>query len=106
MVFILRPPPGPFNNALQLWLGIVPPVRCMERESTFIRWSAACFTHPIKYVTPPIRMVAALNPTSYAARLQSMFDDLADIYEAIIDWPRRLAHEEPFYRRLFQWLGA
>ena len=24
----------------------------------------------------------------------------------MIDWPKRLAHEEPFYRRLFQRLGA
>lgn len=31
----------------------------------------------------------------------SMFDDLTDVYEAMIDWPKRLAHEEPFYRRLF-----
>ena len=35
-----------------------------------------------------------------------MFDDLADVYEAMIDWPKRLAHEEPFYRRLFERLGA
>jgi SAM-dependent methyltransferase len=31
----------------------------------------------------------------------SMFEDLTDVYEAMIDWPKRLAHEEPFYRRLF-----
>ncbi len=31
----------------------------------------------------------------------SMFQDLTDVYEAMIDWPKRLAHEEPFYRRLF-----
>jgi SAM-dependent methyltransferase len=31
----------------------------------------------------------------------SMFDDLTDVYEAMIDWPKRLTHEEPFYRRLF-----
>lgn len=36
----------------------------------------------------------------------TLFDDLADVYEAMIDWPRRLAHEEPFYRRLFDELGA
>ena len=35
-----------------------------------------------------------------------MFDDLADIYEAMIDWPKRLAHEGPFYRRLFDRLGV
>jgi SAM-dependent methyltransferase len=37
---------------------------------------------------------------------QSMFDDLADVYEAMIDWPKRLAHEEPFYRRLFERVGV
>jgi SAM-dependent methyltransferase len=30
------------------------------------------------------------------------FGDWADIYEALIDWPKRLAHEGPFYRRLFE----
>jgi SAM-dependent methyltransferase len=35
-----------------------------------------------------------------------MFDDLADVYEAMIDWPKRLAHEEPFYRRLFDRVGV
>ena len=35
-----------------------------------------------------------------------MFDDFADAYEAMIDWPKRLAHEEPFYRRLFDRLEA
>ncbi len=34
------------------------------------------------------------------------FDDLTDVYEAMIDWPKRLAHEEPFYRRLFQRIGV
>jgi SAM-dependent methyltransferase len=34
-----------------------------------------------------------------------MFDDFAGAYEAMIDWPKRLAHEEPFYRRLFERLG-
>jgi glycine/sarcosine N-methyltransferase len=34
------------------------------------------------------------------------FDDLTDVYEAMIDWPKRLANEEPFYRRLFERLGA
>jgi glycine/sarcosine N-methyltransferase len=29
------------------------------------------------------------------------FEDLTDVYEAMIDWPKRLANEEPFYRRLF-----
>jgi SAM-dependent methyltransferase len=34
------------------------------------------------------------------------FDDLSDVYEAMIDWPKRLANEEPFYRRLFERVGA
>jgi SAM-dependent methyltransferase len=34
------------------------------------------------------------------------FDDLAEIYEAMIDWPKRLANEEPFYRRLFGRIDA
>ena len=34
------------------------------------------------------------------------FDDLTDVYEAMIDWPKRLAHEEPFYRRLFARIGV
>jgi len=35
-----------------------------------------------------------------------MFQDLTDVYEAMIDWPKRLAHEGPFYRRLFEQQGA
>ena len=31
-----------------------------------------------------------------------MFDDLTDIYDAMIDWPKRLAHEGSFYRRVFE----
>lgn len=34
------------------------------------------------------------------------FDDLTDVYEAMIDWPKRLANEGPFYRRLFDRIGA
>jgi len=34
------------------------------------------------------------------------FDDLTDVYEAMIDWPKRLAHEGPFYRRLFDRVGV
>ena len=32
----------------------------------------------------------------------SPFDDLTDVYESMIDWPKRLANEGPFYRRLFE----
>jgi SAM-dependent methyltransferase len=34
------------------------------------------------------------------------FNELTDVYEAMIDWPKRLAHEGPFYRRLFEQLGV
>ena len=35
-----------------------------------------------------------------------LFDDLADAYEAMIDWPKRLANEGPFYRRCFERVGV
>ncbi|MHB8902411.1 MAG: class I SAM-dependent DNA methyltransferase [Thermoguttaceae bacterium] len=31
----------------------------------------------------------------------SRFDDLTDVYEAMIDWPRRLAGDGPFFEELF-----
>ena len=31
----------------------------------------------------------------------NLFDDLTDVYEAMINWPKRLAHEEPFFHGLF-----
>jgi SAM-dependent methyltransferase len=31
------------------------------------------------------------------------FDQLTDAYDAMIDWPKRLSYEEPFFRR---WFGA
>ena len=34
------------------------------------------------------------------------FNDLADVYDALIDWPKRLANEEPFYRALFKRAGV
>src|ERR1035437_1439350 len=34
------------------------------------------------------------------------FNDLTQVFESIIDWPKRLAHEAPFYRRLFGRVGA
>ena len=30
------------------------------------------------------------------------FDDLTDLYEGMIDWPKRLAYEAPFFRQLFE----
>lgn len=35
-----------------------------------------------------------------------MFDAFADIYEKMIDWPKRLAHEGAFYRRWFEWASV
>ncbi|MCL2648255.1 MAG: methyltransferase domain-containing protein [Phycisphaerales bacterium] len=35
-----------------------------------------------------------------------MFEQFAEAYEAIIDWPRRLANEAPFYQRLFAQVGG
>ncbi|MBN2476982.1 MAG: class I SAM-dependent methyltransferase [Pirellulales bacterium] len=37
---------------------------------------------------------------------QVAFDDMTDVYEAMIDWPKRLGHEGPFYRRLFERAGV
>jgi len=34
-------------------------------------------------------------------RAETSFDDLADIYDLLVDWPRRLSNEEPFFKRLF-----
>jgi len=36
----------------------------------------------------------------------SRFDDLTDVYAAMIDWPRRLGNDEPFFRQLFDEVGA
>jgi glycine/sarcosine N-methyltransferase len=38
--------------------------------------------------------------------MTSMFQDLTDVYDAMIDWPKRLANEGPFYRRLFEQNGV
>jgi SAM-dependent methyltransferase len=32
---------------------------------------------------------------------EKAFDELADRYDSLIDWPRRLAYEGPFFRELF-----
>ena len=34
------------------------------------------------------------------------FDELAEVYEAMVDWPKRLAYEGPFYRGLFDRVAA
>lgn len=35
------------------------------------------------------------------AGAEQSFDDLADRYDLLVDWPRRLAREAPFFRALF-----
>ena len=35
-----------------------------------------------------------------------LFSDLTGVYDAMIDWPKRLAAEEPFYRRWFERAGV
>jgi len=37
---------------------------------------------------------------------ESPFQDLTAVYDLLVDWPKRLAREEPFYRRLFERTGA
>jgi SAM-dependent methyltransferase len=34
------------------------------------------------------------------------FDRWAEVYEAMIDWPKRLSREGPFYRRVLEQIGA
>lgn len=36
----------------------------------------------------------------------SALDDFTDVYEAMINWPKRLANEGPFFRGLFQRCGV
>lgn len=38
--------------------------------------------------------------------MTNVFQDLTDVYEAMIDWPKRLANEGPFYRRWFERHGV
>lgn len=38
--------------------------------------------------------------------MSKSFDQWSDAYEAMIDWPKRLANEEPFYRWLFERASA
>ena len=37
---------------------------------------------------------------------ETSFDDLTDVYEAMIDWPKRLSAEAPFFRRHFEQCGV
>lgn len=36
----------------------------------------------------------------------SLFDEKSAIYDLLIDWPKRLAHEGPFFRQIFDEVGA
>ena len=46
---------------------------------------------------PEIKAGASEAPVTTA----ELFRDLTDVYEVLVNWPQRLAREEPFYRRLF-----
>ncbi len=35
-----------------------------------------------------------------------LFTDLSEVYDALVDWPKRLAREEPFYRNVFEQVGV
>ena len=35
-----------------------------------------------------------------------LFNSLPSVYKAMINWPRRLAHESPFFRRIVDRIGA
>jgi SAM-dependent methyltransferase len=35
-----------------------------------------------------------------------VFTELPEVYESLVDWPKRLAYEEPFYRDWFQRVGV
>ena len=37
---------------------------------------------------------------------KNVFDESPEVFDAMIDWPKRLANEGPFYRRLFDRIGA
>ncbi|HVT81319.1 MAG TPA: class I SAM-dependent methyltransferase [Phycisphaerae bacterium] len=38
--------------------------------------------------------------------MMALFDDIGAVFDASVNWPKRLAHEEPFYRRLFAQHGV
>ena len=38
--------------------------------------------------------------------MNKIFEDSVAIYDSLIDWPKRLANEEPLFRRLFAEVGA
>lgn len=38
--------------------------------------------------------------------MDAMFQEWVDIYEAMVDWPKRLEREGPFFRKLFEQVGV
>jgi glycine/sarcosine N-methyltransferase len=36
----------------------------------------------------------------------NVFDDSTEVFDELVDWPKRLANEEPFYRNLFARIGV
>jgi len=58
-------------------------------------------------VKPPSQSsIADPFAVSYSHSEQPMpaspFADLTEVYDRLVDWPKRLAREEPFYREVFQ----
>jgi SAM-dependent methyltransferase len=51
-------------------------------------------------------MRRSLAPAQMEAFRASAFDDLTQVYEAMIDWPKRLANEAPFFRQHFERAGV
>jgi SAM-dependent methyltransferase len=92
--FLLAPPLA--RGAARLW-----------REPSFSEQSEVnrrC-TLSLLGLFPPVQESAQgerLLAVCSAEAVQVMFDDMTDIYEAMIDWDRRLGNEAPFYRRLFE----
>jgi SAM-dependent methyltransferase len=38
--------------------------------------------------------------------MDNVFDELTQVFDELIDWPKRLANEAPFYRGLFDRVGV
>ncbi len=47
-----------------------------------------------------------VRPDSEVIMSGGTFDNLTHVFESIIAWPKRLAHEAPFYRGLFERVGV
>ncbi len=46
------------------------------------------------------------STNSEPAEAMPRFSILSELYDALVDWPKRLAREEPFFRTLFEQAGA